>query len=64
MYEYENTRRIQYEGGAAFVPKCETCGRFVKPDETITSNDLGLKDQFNATCSKCGRTKMIFEGFL
>lgn len=63
--EYENTRRIQYEGGAVFVPVCERCGRYVKPDATIkTSEFYGLSKDPNATCSKCGRTHMLFEGFM
>ena len=63
-YQYENMRRINYEGGAIFVPVCAKCGRFVKADKTIFVNDeTGLKKQPNATCKKCGRTEMIFEGF-
>lgn len=62
--EYYNTRRIQYDGGATFVPVCIKCGRFVKHDATImVSEGMGLKDQPNADCSKCGRTEMLFEGF-
>lgn len=61
---YENMRRISYEGGAVFVPVCQTCGRFVRADKTVLVNDCtGLKNQPNASCSKCGRTKMVFEGF-
>lgn len=64
-YSYENTRRVTYGEGATFVPVCENCGRFVKADNEIYINDsTGLKDQPNATCSKCGRTKMLFEGFI
>ena len=64
MCEYEGTKRIQYSDGATFVPVCEKCGRFVKSDETIEVSELeGLKDQPNATCKKCGRTQMVFEGF-
>ena len=69
--DYENTRRVGYDmgpedgGSAVFIPVCEKCGRFVKRDKEIFVNDWeGLKDQPNATCSKCGRTKMLFEGFL
>ena len=63
-FSYCETRRKVYEGGATFVPVCEVCGRFVKADDVIYVNDeLGLKDQPNATCSKCGRVKMPFEGF-
>jgi len=63
--EYENTRRIQYEGGATFVPVCEKCGRFVKHDSVIkTSEFYGLSKEPNATCSRCGRTHMLFEGFI
>jgi hypothetical protein len=62
--EYENARRIEYDGGAVFVPVCEKCKRFVKADEKIeVSEHNGLSDEPNATCSNCGRTQMIFEGF-
>lgn len=60
---YPETRRVQYEGGAIFVPVCMTCHRYVKPDETIRTNERGLHPGPNATCSKCGRTRMHFEGF-
>lgn len=63
-HEYIETRRVQYADGATFVPICSTCGRFVKADPTIMSNDAGLKPGPNATCSKCGRVEMLFEGFL
>jgi len=63
-YAYENTRRVMYLGGATFVPVCRKCGRYVKPDDTIQYNDYGVRNQPNATCSKCGRTKMLFEGFV
>jgi hypothetical protein len=66
-YEYEGVRRVVYgEDGATFVPVCETCGRFVKADDAIiTRQDGGWArlDNRNATCSKCGRTYMVFEGF-
>ncbi|MFH2075598.1 MAG: hypothetical protein ABIJ57_09665 [Pseudomonadota bacterium] len=66
MYEYENTRRVCYgEEGATFVPVCEKCGRYVKPDKTIlVSEGAGLHPGHNATCSKCGRTHMLFQGFI
>ena len=65
MYEYENLRRIVYEGGATFVPVCPNCGRFVKADKVIITNEkVGLIDKLNATCKKCGRVEMLFEGFL
>ncbi len=65
MHEYPSLRRVVYESGATFVPVCETCGRFVKADKTILINDwTGLKDAPNATCARCGRTKMLFEGFM
>lgn len=65
MFEYEGMRRIQYGEGATFVPVCEKCGRFVKANKTILVNEItGLKDIPNAKCSKCGPTKMLFEGFI
>jgi len=64
MYEYENLRRVAYDGGAVFVPVCPKCGRFVKADDSVMVNDsLSLFPGYNATCSKCGRVEMPFEGF-
>lgn len=62
---YENTMRVVYQpGGATFVPVCYQCGRYVKADENIFMRYDGLAKQPNATCSKCGRTEMLFEGFI
>lgn len=64
-YAYENMRRVSYEGGAVFIPVCERCFRIVKNRPTIQVNDaIGLKNEPNADCSKCGPTKMLFEGFM
>jgi len=63
--DYAGVRRVCYDGGATFVPVCETCGRFVKADKEITVNGLGeLSPEKNAICSKCGRVRMIFEGYM
>ena len=64
-HQYENTRRIQYENGAQFVCVCSICGRYVKADDSIMTSqwDGSFKDKHNATCSKCGRTSMLFEGY-
>jgi uncharacterized OB-fold protein len=70
---YEHTRRVVYgEDRFTFVPVCEKCGRYVKPDETITTRIVpGTETQWvpavvpvtpNAACSKCGRTAMVWEG--
>ena len=53
------------------------CGRFVKADASVfvDSSELrnakgtkvtltGLKQQPNATCARCGRVMMAFEGFV
>ena len=62
---YEGTRRQTYKDGATFVPVCEKCFRFVKPHKTIRVNDgWGLHPEPNADCSKCGPTRMLFEGFI
>lgn len=67
MNEYENIKRITYEtdgGVAVFIPVCEKCGRFVKADKFILACELhGLSKAHNATCKKCGRVDMLFEGF-
>lgn len=55
--DYENMRRVVYgDSGAQFVPVCETCGRFVKADESIglCQWDETLSPEPNATCSRCG----------
>jgi len=63
--EYFGVRRITYgDDRPTFVPVCEKCARFVKPDDTVLVNEInGLSKEPNATCSKCGRTHMLFEGF-
>ena len=49
--------------GATFIPRCVKCNRYVKPDATIKVNWQGQPVGDNATCSKCGRTEMIWEGY-
>jgi hypothetical protein len=63
-FSYEGTRRQTYEDGAQFIPVCEKCGRYVKAHKTIRVNGEGLHPEPNADCSKCGPTRMIFEGFV
>ena len=63
-YAYEGVHRVVYGGGAAFVPVCPDCGRFVKADRTVRLSDAGLMPGPNATCKKCGRVEMPFEGFI
>lgn len=61
--DYEGSPRMVYGEGMVFVRVCRTCGRFVKPDTCVYENGLGeLRPEQNATCAKCGRTHMIFEG--
>jgi len=50
---------------ATFVRVCPHCGRFVKADIEIAFH-LGTgqpKAGPNATCSRCGRVEMEFEGY-
>lgn len=64
-YEYLNVRRIVYGEGATFVPVCAQCFRFVKADPTVQVSERdGLVPGPNADCSQCGRTEMLFEGFI
>lgn len=63
-FEYENVTRKQYDGGLLFIPVCKTCKRFVKADESVKINGLEeLSPDPNCSCSKCGRSRMIFEGW-
>ena len=66
MDEYDNESLwVRYTGGATFIRVCEKCGRFVKAYKKITLNGLGeLSDRNNGRCKKCGKTKMIFQGFI
>lgn len=65
MFDYPEIRRVVYEGGATFVPVCLRCGQFVRADRTImVSEGLGLREQPNGTCKRCGRVEMSFEGFV
>lgn len=70
MCDYVNMRRKVYgddngwTGDAVFVPVCSICGRFVKADEFVDVGERGLRKQPNATCSRCGRVEMLFEGFI
>lgn len=65
MSEYYNPSLwISYDD-AQFIRVCEKCGRFVKPDESIIVNEItGLSKEPNATCKKCDRTTMLFQGFI
>ena len=48
----------------AFIRLCPDCGRFVKPDDYVLVNGLEeVSKDPNATCSKCGRVTMIFDGW-
>ena len=53
------------EDGPTFERKCR-CGRIVKADDSIRVNGLDEVDMEsdNATCSRCGRTKMGFVGYI
>jgi hypothetical protein len=66
-YAYENVRRVvlKYEefGTAYFIPVCPICRRFVRVDKTICCKGEGRFVGPNATCSKCGRVAMPFEGW-
>ena len=67
-HEYESVRRVVYGedeyAGATFVPVCSLCHQFVRPDATIRFRNHTIAKEPNATCSRCGRTEMLFEGFI
>lgn len=67
-YSYENFRRVVYGKGefegATFVPVCLICRQFVKADEMMRFQGDTIAAGPNATCSKCGRIEMPFEGFI
>lgn len=51
------------DGDLVFIRVCPNCGRFVKPDKIVKNIDENGKFEPNATCSKCGRVNMLFEGY-
>jgi RNase P subunit RPR2 len=56
---------VQYDGEATFARRCKKCNRIVRADKSIqVSEERGLAPDFNATCKKCGRTHMVFLGFV
>jgi hypothetical protein len=61
--EYEDVRRVCFGEGATFVPVCHKCGRFVRPYKRVTFNGDGQPVGNNAHCKRCGRTRMLFEGY-
>jgi len=64
-YAYEGVRRVVYGEGATFVPVCPKCGRFVKEDATIKINWADeIRPGPTASCKKCGRIEMPFEGWV
>ena len=66
MRNTDNVRCVCYEhngGIAMFSPFCPNCGRFIKAKEIWINGLDEIKDEPNATCSKCGDIKMDFEGW-
>lgn len=66
----ENTPVVGYgpwDGGyAMFERRCPKCGRLVKADEKSNAAEAypGLEIRHNATCSRCGRVRMPFQGWI
>jgi len=65
--DYPELHRKAYicaDGGVAqFIPVCPICARFVKADLQVWMNEHGEVRMPNATCSRCGRVNMPFEGY-
>ena len=57
------TDLIAFGDGMTFVRRCETCNRFVKPCKRVKVDGQGQPRGNNATCRKCGRTRMLFIGY-
>jgi len=61
---YEGVRRVVYGEGATFIPVCPKCRRFVKADARRIFKGEDIAHTPDATCVKCGRVEMPFEGFM
>jgi len=57
---------IQYGvDGATFARVCAKCSRYVRADKVVRFSGLiGQPDRPNATCKHCGRTEMLFIGYV
>jgi len=65
MNEFINEKRIVYGDGAIFIARCAKCNRFVKIPKSMKFNGFGeYIQEDNVDCKKCGRTHLIFEGFI
>lgn len=70
-YSFPETRRIVYGEGATFLPRCAGpkgdgnggCGRIVKADQLIDFDAEAQPVTPNATCARCGRVAMWWEGY-
>lgn len=52
-------------GMAVFIRVCPKCRCFVRPDDNIfVGEESGLRPGPNATCKRCGRVEMDFQGFM
>lgn len=62
--DYEGSPTVLYGNEALFIRVCPKCGRFVKGDAKIQLTAEGPPvQQPNASCRKCGRVQMPFEGY-
>ena len=64
MNEYENIKRVSYGEGTSFIPVCQKCGRFVKAPEEASFNADNEIIEPEVNCKQCGKSKMIFEGYM
>lgn len=63
------TPLVSYAGDMVFARICPKCGRYVKADAEVTVYGDDLEPVYherrhaNATCSRCGRVEMTFQGY-
>jgi hypothetical protein len=54
---------ITFGDGMTFERRCSKCNRFVKAAKRVTTGADGQPVGNNATCRRCGRTRMLFIGY-
>lgn len=63
--DFVGTPRVVFGDGLTFVRVCPKCGRFVKADDKVYTNETaGVKREPNATCNIHGRVEMPCEGWV
>lgn len=63
MMIHPEERIVCYGENAIFVPKCPTCGQYVKAYRRVKFDYEGQPKGPNGTCKTHGRIQMLWQGY-